>query len=57
MYSWMRQRNLFLASEWRYFRDSYKRAERSKILCALDDYSTKNTQKYFKHLQSLSMIT
>jgi hypothetical protein len=25
----------------------------SKTLCAPDDYSTKNTQKYFKHFQSL----
>jgi hypothetical protein len=28
-----------------------------KSLCALDDYSTKNTQKYFKQFQSLTMIT
>jgi hypothetical protein len=30
---------------------------RSKSLCAPDDYSTKNTQKYFKQFQSLTMIT
>jgi hypothetical protein len=29
----------------------------SKSLCAPDDYSTKNTQKYFKQFQSLTMIT
>jgi hypothetical protein len=29
----------------------------SKSLCAPDDYSTKNTQKYFKQFQSLIMIT
>jgi hypothetical protein len=28
-----------------------------KSLCAPDDYSTKNTQKYFKQFQSLTMIT
>jgi hypothetical protein len=32
-------------------------AGRSKSLCAPDDYSTKNTQKYFKQFQSLTMIT
>jgi hypothetical protein len=31
--------------------------EQSKILSAPDDYSTKNTQKYFKQFQSLNMIT
>jgi hypothetical protein len=29
----------------------------SKSLCAPDDYSTKNTQRYFKQFQSLTMIT
>jgi hypothetical protein len=29
----------------------------SKSLCSPDDYSTKNTQKYFKQFQSLTMIT
>jgi hypothetical protein len=29
----------------------------SKSLCAPDDYSTKNTQKYFKQFQSFTMIT
>jgi hypothetical protein len=29
----------------------------SKRLCATDDYGTINTQKYFKQLQSLTMIT
>jgi hypothetical protein len=29
----------------------------SKILCASDDYRTKNTQKYFKQFQSLTMTT
>jgi hypothetical protein len=28
-----------------------------KWLCAPDDYSTKNTQKYFKQFKSLTMIT
>jgi hypothetical protein len=31
--------------------------EWSKSLCAPDDYSTKNMQKYFKQFQSLTMIT
>jgi hypothetical protein len=31
--------------------------EWSKTLCAPDDYSTKNTQKYVKQFQSLTMIT
>jgi hypothetical protein len=26
-------------------------------VCALDDHSTRNTQKYFKQFQSLTMIT
>jgi hypothetical protein len=30
---------------------------RSKSLCAPDDYSIKNKQKYFKEFQSLTMIT
>jgi hypothetical protein len=29
----------------------------SKRLCAPDDYGTKNTKKYFKHFQPLTMIT
>jgi hypothetical protein len=29
----------------------------SKNLRTLDDYSTRNTQKYFKQFQSLTMIT
>jgi hypothetical protein len=29
----------------------------SKSLCASDDYSTNNTQKYIKQSQSLTMIT
>jgi hypothetical protein len=29
----------------------------SKSLCVPDNYSTKNTQKYFKQFQSLTMIT
>jgi hypothetical protein len=29
----------------------------SKSRSVPDDYSTKNTQKYFKHFQSLTMIT
>jgi hypothetical protein len=29
----------------------------SKSLCAPDDYSTKNTKKYFKQFQSLTMVT
>jgi hypothetical protein len=36
---------------------AYVATGRSKILCAPDDYSTKNTQKYFKQFQSLTMIT
>jgi hypothetical protein len=29
----------------------------NKILCAPDNYSTKDSQKYFKQFQSLTMIT
>jgi hypothetical protein len=29
---------------------------RSKSLCAPDDYSTKNTQKYFKQFQSIRNV-
>jgi hypothetical protein len=36
---------------------SHVNIERSKSLCAPDDYSTKNTQKYFKQFQSFTMIT
>jgi hypothetical protein len=63
----MHWQNLYLAPAYRNFKFKEKNlcrvmcnvtegTGRSKSLCAPDDYSTKHTQKYFKHFQSLILI-